>query len=129
MPNKFERIFVHYSESEYGHALMINEWHILKKFKCIGYNLVIQNGYPTNDWFKNKTIIPFLEGAIEIGRMIDTDQWFEPFEEGAGVKGWNKKVSDLDIARRAESSLSDRGIPIGQRQKLLSVSSVSQPAP
>ena len=89
MANKYNRIFLHNSDSDFGTALMIREWHIDRKFRTIGYHSVVQNGYPNVDWYKNKIIIPYLEGAVEIGRQIDSDSIFTPDEMGAGVKGWN----------------------------------------
>ena len=90
MAKKFDKIFIHCSDSEFGTALMIQCWHVLKKWKTIGYHLCVTNGYPTNDWFKNKKKIPFLEASVEVGREIDSDKWFEPFEKGAGVYGFNE---------------------------------------
>ena len=86
----FKRIFIHCSDSDFGTALLINEWHIKRGWKCIGYNEVVNNGYPSFDYFNNNIKIPYAEGAVEFGRVADSDQWFESFEEGAGVYGWNK---------------------------------------
>lgn len=90
-PNKtrFERIFLHCSDSEWGTAHIIDSWHKDRGWKEIGYGEVIQNGYPTVSWYNSKTKIPYLEGAAEIGRSIDNDEWFDPGEMGAHVKGYN----------------------------------------
>jgi len=86
---RFERIVVHCSDSEFATALMIADWHRKKKWKTIGYHAVVQNGYPTASWWNSKQKIPYLEGAVEIGRPIDNDEWFEPKEQGAHVYGHN----------------------------------------
>jgi hypothetical protein len=69
-------LIVHCSDSEWGTARVIREWHLQRGFKDIGYQFVILNGRisPT-------TIIPALNGSIEIGRGID--------EVGAHCLGFN----------------------------------------
>jgi len=90
MPDiKFQRIFLHCSDSEFGSVLQINQWHIERGWAGCGYHQVIQNGFPTKDWYNKKNIIPFLEGAVEVGRLIDDDKYFDAGEIGAGVQGWN----------------------------------------
>lgn len=86
---KFTRIFIHCSDSEYGTALMINSWHVARGWKMCGYHEVLQNGYPTKSWFNKRIRVPYLEGAVEIGRAIDSDNLFEPGEMGAHVKNFN----------------------------------------
>ena len=89
--SRFERIFLHCSDSEWGTAHIIDNWHKERKipFKEIGYHEVVQNGYPTADWYNKKIKISYLEGAVEIGRAINSDEWFEKSEMGAHVKGFN----------------------------------------
>ncbi len=86
----FKRIFVHHSLSEWGTAHIIDQWHKEKGWTEIGYHEVTQNGYPTASWFNSNIIVPYLEGAVEIGREIDNDSLFEPEEQGAHVYGHNK---------------------------------------
>lgn len=86
---KFERIIIHCSDSEFGTAVMIAEWHKERGWKTIGYHEVIQNGYPTKSWFDHRKKIPYLVGAVEIGRPIDDDELFEESEMGAHVSGHN----------------------------------------
>lgn len=88
--NIFPHIFIHCSDSNFGHAMMINDWHVQRKFKMIGYHRVIQNGYPSSSWFKEDIKISYLEGSIEIGRIIDSDNKLEIWEMGAHVKHFNK---------------------------------------
>ena len=86
---KFERIVLHCSDSEFGHALMIREWHIQRGFSTVGYHCIILNGFPTADWYKNKIMVPYLDGSVEWGREVDSDEWFEGHEIGAHVKNFN----------------------------------------
>ena len=103
---KFNRIFLHHSQSEFGHGMMIRDSHVARGWKTIGYNLVILNGYPTADWYNKKIVIPHLEGAVEVGRPIDSDKWFEPFEKAAGVYGYNEgsfhicTIGDKDFSEK-----------------------------
>lgn len=86
---KFERIVLHHSDSEFGHSLMIREWHVDRGWKTIGYHVVVLNSYPTMDWFKNNIFVPYLDGSVEWGRPVDSDEWFEGHELGAHVRGYN----------------------------------------
>lgn len=74
--NKPTHLIVHCSDSEWGCAREINNWHMQRGFSGIGYHFVITNGYAE----PNKFIEP-LNGSIECGR--DTDQ------EGAHCLGYN----------------------------------------
>lgn len=90
----FKTIYIHCSQSEFGHTLMIDRWHKNRKppFRMIGYGLVILNGYPIADWWNKKIKVSYLEGSVEIGRPIDSDKEFESFEQQAGVFGMNKNT-------------------------------------
>lgn len=103
---KFERIVVHCSDSPFGTSLMIAEWHKARKWKTIGYHAVVQNGYPTASWWDTKKKIPFLEGAVEVGRPIDNDEFFEDFEMGAHVRGHN--VGSFGICMIGEKEFTDK---------------------
>lgn len=87
---KFERVFLHCSDSEWGSALVINKWHMDRGWRMCGYNSVITNGYPSKDWSDKGIIIPYLEGAVEIGRPINSSDTFEEYEAGAHVKNYNR---------------------------------------
>ena len=71
-------IIVHCSDSTWGCAREINEWHVKRGWSGIGYHFVILNGLPET----NKHIIA-LEGAIECGRDMDS--------EGAHCLGYNDR--------------------------------------
>ena len=42
-----DRITIHCSDSEWGNADVIDEWHKKRGWDGIGYHYVILNGYPT----------------------------------------------------------------------------------
>lgn len=84
-----EKIFIHCSDSEFGHAFMIDKWHKARGWKMCGYNEIILNGYPTADWKSHDKKVPHLEGSVEVGRAIDTDSFFDGSEIPAHVLGEN----------------------------------------
>jgi N-acetyl-anhydromuramyl-L-alanine amidase AmpD len=61
-----KKIIVHCSDSEFGNAALIDSWHRERKWRCIGYHFVIENGRPSNA----KEYYDFLDGAISSGRSI-----------------------------------------------------------
>lgn len=90
MRSKFNRIFLHCSDSEFGHAFMIDSWHKQRGFAKIGYHLCILNGYPTAGWWRLQNRIPYLDGTIEVGRSINDDEYLDKDEQGAHVYGHNR---------------------------------------
>lgn len=87
---RIKRIVVHCSDSEWGTALTIAQWHIARGFRTIGYHAVVCNSYPTHAWWKNENPVPYYEGSVEIGRPIDDDQELNGAEVGAHVAGFNQ---------------------------------------
>lgn len=74
-----DSIIIHCSDSPFGDALTIDQWHRKRGFDCIGYHFVILNGFPKN---LQTSRIPFLDGSIESGRDINLP--------GAHVRGHNE---------------------------------------
>ncbi len=73
-------IVLHCSDSEFGDAKVIEQWHRERGFKKIGYHYVILNGYRSKSALDSQ-IMDASEGAAEMGR---------PEEEiGAHVEGYN----------------------------------------
>jgi len=92
---KIEKIVVHCSDSEWGTAFVINEWHKQRGWsrvgpdgitRSIGYLGVIGNGRPfagmDKPWY-------FSDGAWEWGRGLDDNAWLDPDETEAQTLGWN----------------------------------------
>lgn len=79
-------IIVHCSDSGFGNAIQINEWHKQRGFSMIGYHFVILNGNITP-----KKHHALFDGTIETGRPLDDDLDFEFDEIGAHALGYNKK--------------------------------------
>lgn len=100
----FTRIFIHCSDLDYGTAVAIADGHRKKGWKTIGYHECVSNGYPAKSWFDSKTKVPYLEGAVEIGRIIDADSEFEPFEQGAHVAGHNEQSYGICMIGKYEFS-------------------------
>ena len=60
---KIDKIVVHCSASEFGNAIIIDDWHRQRGWKMIGYTYVILNGQ-----IDSKTYRESLNGSIECGR-------------------------------------------------------------
>ena len=83
---KWERIFIHCSDSNYGSAVVIDQWHRERNWKSIGYHFVISNGFYHP---QQKTPWSFACGSVEAGRPIDDDSDYTPDEIGSHVYGFN----------------------------------------
>lgn len=79
MHRLINRIVIHCSDSNFGDADLIKEWHIARGFKTIGYHFVIRNGFITS-------AVPSeynqeIDGTIQGGRPVE--------EVGAHALGFN----------------------------------------
>lgn len=82
---QWQNIIVHCSDSTWGNASIIKDWHHDRGWSDIGYHFVIQNGHPWN----SSEFISLLNGAVEPGRRLDLDLWAEENEVGAHTLGYN----------------------------------------
>lgn len=84
-----DELIVHCSDSEFGDAETIDQWHKERGWSGIGYHYVILNGRRrSRDRFR-----PEDDGRIEVGRPLDTP--------GAHCRGHNKhSVAVCLIGRR-----------------------------
>lgn len=89
---KIKYIIIHCSDSEWGSASVIREWHLLNGWKDIGYHFVILNGVlrPTASNWQTKLAIPLMDGNIEVGRYLDGDNFINKSEVGAHTLGYNE---------------------------------------
>lgn len=82
---KWKRIVIHCSDSYWGSAPEIRNWHVNGNgWADIGYHYVINNGKIRPDYYLDS-----INGAVEIGRQIDGDQIVESNEKGAHAYGYN----------------------------------------
>ena len=88
--NKWERIIIHHSASDFGTAKMIDGWHKTRGWSGIGYHFVILNGIVTLDDYRHDRRFGFLDGSVETGRPLDGDEWVDSNEIGAHALGYNK---------------------------------------
>ncbi|WP_419779830.1 N-acetylmuramoyl-L-alanine amidase [Maridesulfovibrio sp.] len=79
MERQVDMVVVHCSDSTWGNAAVIDQWHKEKKWKGIGYHGVILNGLPTS----HGEYDPALDGVLESGRALN--------EVGAHCKGYNSR--------------------------------------
>ncbi len=77
-------IIIHCSDSGFGNAVMIDNWHRQKGWSMIGYHFVILNGQLTS--VKHNSLF---DGHIETGRPLDEDNLIQPDEVGAHTLGYN----------------------------------------
>jgi len=85
MATKWENIILHCSDSSYGNAVMIDDWHRQRGWSKIGYHYVITNGH----YFGNSKYNGLFDGSIEAGRNLDFDTWVGKNEVGAHALGMN----------------------------------------
>ncbi len=102
MPNTDYKIIIHCSASDWGTPVVCAEWHrerwghLVPKGKTpLGYNDLIENGFPTKDHYKKGERVRLLDGAYSSGRGIDTDNVIEAHEFGAHAYGFNKTTIGL----------------------------------
>ena len=81
---KIKNIIVHCSDSPFGCASLIREWHLARGWKDVGYHAVILNSRPVNGLAFNS-----INGSVEIGRKFDEDLFIEADEVGAHALGYN----------------------------------------
>lgn len=74
---RINKIIVHCSDSDFGSADIIDQWHRERGFDCIGYHFVITNGRLSNSDEYN----PKNDGLIQAGRPVNI--------QGAHCKGHN----------------------------------------
>lgn len=65
------RIILHCSDSPFGDAALIDQWHKERGWRGIGYHFVIRNGYTTAEMMKSRRPDFSLDGAVEDGRPPD----------------------------------------------------------
>ena len=89
--SQIKRLVVHCSDSGFGNAFLVDEWHKERGFRMIGYHYVILNGFPSSIQLRNKQRWNFLDGSIECGRNLDADPYLEKEEVGAHAYGFNRE--------------------------------------
>jgi N-acetylmuramoyl-L-alanine amidase len=85
-----KRIIIHCSDSRWGNAEVIDDWHKARKWKGIGYHYVIPNGHPAPASKYN----PAWDGKLEPGRQHE--------EVGAHAKGNNEDSIGICLIGTAE---------------------------
>lgn len=94
---KIEGIVIHHSDSWFGDAAQIDNWHKQRGFKNpvtgkhIGYNRVYLNGFR----HVGQKYIESLDGAVEDGRSFNEDEIVSLDERGAHTLGFNGKTFGL----------------------------------
>ena len=73
---KVKGIVIHCSDSSFGNAQTIEDWHKERGWSDIGYHAVICNGY-----VKKNKYLEYMDGSIEYGRDNNIN--------GAHAKGFN----------------------------------------
>lgn len=81
----WKRIVLHCSDSDFGSVPEIRSWHLERGWSDIGYHYVIDNGR-----IKSNFRLDSFDGSVEIGRLIDGDEFAEKNEVGAHAYGFNQ---------------------------------------
>ena len=84
MAKKWEGIILHCSASNWGSAAEIRKWHLKNNWSDVGYHFIVGNGL-----IRPNFNIPIIDGAIEVGRTTDGDQYADLDEAGAHTYGFN----------------------------------------
>ena len=97
MKTHIDGLVIHCSDSTFGSVNLIKSWHTDKPPKGrgwddTGYTMVICNGQ-----VENNTYVPFMDGAIEWGRDIDTN--------GAHTRGFNEFTSICLIGKSGKFTI------------------------
>jgi len=85
-----DKIIIHCSDSDFGDAAVIHEWHLQRGFSKIGYHYVITNCYKTYKSLKDRTPDIINDGTIEYGRSVG--------EVGAHCMGENANSLGICLA-------------------------------
>jgi N-acetylmuramoyl-L-alanine amidase len=98
-------VIIHCSDSSWGNAVTIDNWHREKGFNNgngihIGYHYVILNGHISATKYHH-----FFDGGIETGRPIDDDKDFERDETAAATLGKNNCVQICMIGKSGAFTL------------------------
>jgi len=96
MSYKMEYLVVHCSDSNWGTRKDINNWHLARGWKGIGYNAVICNGYKTSKSQYDKK----LDGLFEEGRSLDFNDYVDSDEKAAHVLNYNHKAIGICLIGR-----------------------------
>jgi len=80
-------VIIHCSDSSWGNAAAITNWHLQRGFITIAYHYVILNG-----WLSPYKHHLFFDGHFETGRPLDDDKDLELDEKGAHAFGYNMSV-------------------------------------
>ncbi len=82
---EWKRIVIHCSDSNWGCAPEIREWHTAGNgWSDIGYHYVINNGKINSGYY-----IDSMNGSVEVGRPIDSNMHVDQSEKGAHAYGYN----------------------------------------
>ena len=79
-------IILHCSQSKYGNASIITQWHTRRGWRTCGYHFVILNG-----WLDSKCYNYNWDGLLETGRPLSDNNTLDVLEYGAHTKGYNKE--------------------------------------
>jgi hypothetical protein len=95
---KWKRIVIHCTDSRYGNANIIRDWHVNGNgWSDIGYHYVILNGDIFQDFYLDSS-----DGSLEIGRPIDGDEIAEKIETGAHAYGYNSDSIGICLVGKEE---------------------------
>ena len=83
-------IVIHCSDSPWGDAAIIREWHMARDFSDIGYHAVILNGFRRN----SRNYQADADGLLEPGRSVD--------KSGAHAKRRNKDTLGICLIGKDE---------------------------
>lgn len=81
------KVIFHCSDSSFGNAAVITQWHLQRGFLTIAYHYVILNGLLAPAKYH-----AYFDGHIETGRPLDDDSDLELDEKGAHTFNYNLAI-------------------------------------
>lgn len=104
MSKQIQNIILHCSDSAWGCAREIRQWHLKRNWSDIGYQFVVLNGRPVANMVKP---FSFLDGSIECGRYLDGDNLIEVGEVGAHALGLNDRSIGICMIGRGSEEFTE----------------------
>lgn len=78
------KVIIHCSDSDFGNASLIENWHLERGWSGIGYHFVILNGWTGSNCYNAQ-----FKGHLETGRPVNGDDIITKSERGAHAYGFN----------------------------------------
>ncbi|MBT9175244.1 MAG: hypothetical protein DDT22_00918 [candidate division WS2 bacterium] len=94
---RWTNIIIHCSDSTWGCAREIRNWHLKRGWQDIGYHFVILNGRVLS-----RLHLPAMDGSVECGRMLNESLTVEADEVGSHALGYNNRSIGICLVGKTQ---------------------------